>query len=330
MAKREGEGRVRAHRPSRRPFLNPVRLVDLLGLLGAAAAAWARAGTLPPEIGRWGPTVADAGLLLAGCALVVRALDWILHRREVRGRTRADLLRRLADLDDALMDLRGSLSQLAARRFTERREAFHTGLALAGRGTGARERELAAVCETVCDRVLACANEAAAGRAGAFALAERLRREIDRAARRDDLDARDADALNDLLDESMRTADEAVFAEWNSDHFGRLAANRRHFGRELGRCEAHAADRLEQQGLELFDRLLAHVRAKVEVADLLQEWREACRELEAALSGVRLERRPERSSAPVVRLADRFPEARASSVRVEFSAPKRRLTAAND
>ncbi|HYF22599.1 MAG TPA: hypothetical protein VD929_04290 [Caulobacteraceae bacterium] len=304
-------------------------LVDLLGLAGLGAALWTRVGPLPGEIAAWSGTIFDAGLMLAACALVVRGVDAVLRRREARGRARDELLRRLAELDAALLDLRATLSPEAARRFVERREAFAAGAELARTRLTRDERAQANACQQFCDQMTEAVAAAVAGRAGAVALAERLAREIDRAARRDDLDRRDADALTDLLDDAARVADEPVFAEWNSDHFGRLAANRRHFGRELGRCEAHAADRLEQQGLELFDRLLAHVRAKVEIADLLQDWREACGDLEAALSGVTSTARRDRSRAPQ-RLADRFPEAGARGVRVEFSAPKRRLTAAND
>ena len=62
---------------------------------------------------------------------------------------------------------------------------------------------------------------------------ERLRREIERAARRGDLDQHDADDMIDIIADAVSVLDEAIYAELNADHFGRLSADQRHFAREL-------------------------------------------------------------------------------------------------
>ena len=281
-----------AANPKKAAF-NPLWLVDAgagLGLVlfiaGWALAAWPALGLLR-----------EVGLLFIGCWVVVRALEVILRHRDGRDEQRRELLRRLAVLNDALLELRKSLSRDNTRRFPRPprrvRRGPQAGQAVAVAAGGRAGQELRRVLRPHGQRSLA---DTIRSRAELNAAVERLRREIDRAARRGDLDQHDADDMIDIIADAVSVLDEAIYAEWNADHFGRLAADQRHFARELDRYKSSAAGEIERRGRDLFDQLYVHVRQKIEVVDLIQDWDELYRKLETRLAGLYVP--PPKSSLP--------------------------------
>ena len=280
-----------AANPKKAAF-NPLWLVDAgagLGLVlfiaGWALAAWPALGLLR-----------EVGLLFVGCWVVVRALEVILRHRDGRDEQRRELLRRLAILNDALLELRKALSRDNTRRFLDRRAEYAAGLKLARPSLSPQEAELAKSCGEFCDRMAKGLADSIHRRGDVNAAVERLRREIDRAARRGDLDQHDADDMIDIIADAVSVLDEAIYAEWNADHFGRLTADQRHFARELDRYKSSAAGEIERRGRDLFDQLFVHVRQKVEVVDLILDWDEVYRKLETRLAGLYVP--PPKSSLP--------------------------------
>jgi hypothetical protein len=272
--------------------LNPLWLVDAGAGLGLVLflAGWALAAS--PVLG----LLREVGLLFIGCWVVVRALEVVLRHRDGRDEQRRELLRRLAVLNDALLELRKSLTRDSTRRFLDRRAEYAAGLKLARPSLAPEEAELAKGCGEFCDRMAKSLADTVHRRADVNAAVERLRREIDRAARRGDLDQHDADDMIDIIADAVSVLDEAIYAEWNADHFCRLTADQRHFARELDRYKSSAAGEIERRGRDLFDQLFVQVRQKVEVVDLILEWDEVYRKLETRLAG--LYAPPPKSSSP--------------------------------
>jgi hypothetical protein len=278
----DGKGDTSAAANPKTAAFNPLWLVDAgagLGLVlfiaGWALAAWPALGLLR-----------EVGLLFIGCWVVVRALEVILRHRDGRDEQRRELLRRLAVLNDALLELRKSLSRDSMRRFHERHGEYGAGLKLAGPSLSQEEADLAKSCREFCARMDGSLTHTIRNRAELNSAVERLRREIERAARRGDLDQHDADDMIDVIADAVSVLDEALFAELNADHFGRLGADQRHFARELERYKSSVAGEIERRGRDLFDQLFAHLRQKVEVVDLIEEWNEVYRKLETRLAGL--------------------------------------------
>jgi hypothetical protein len=316
-----------------RPHFNPIWLMDLAGLVGFAAFVWAVGFAAGTEGGPYAPLVREAGLVLLGCALVVRIVDGLVRLRDRRNEARRELLRRLSAVNHALLDLRGSLSREHARVFLDRRRELHAGLDAARRWIAPEEVQMFADGEGFCERMAAALGDASRQRAGVSGSAERLRREIERAARRGDLDRHDADNLANLVDDAVHVIDEAIYAEWNADHFGRLTADHRAFVREIERYRSTTADRIERQGATLFELLDAHMRRRIEVIDALADWEEGCRQLELRLAGLNpTPPRPVVSDEPPsrLRMADRFVVLPGRRALAEEDAPRARLPAAND
>jgi len=313
---------------------NPLWLVDAAGVLGAAAYAWmAFAPTSAPWPAAFAAPARELSLLMVGCAVVARVLAAFLKQRDRRGEARRDLQRRLTRMNDALLDLRNSLSRDRARAFLDRRLAFAAGLKLASGWLNAEELKLAEDCVAFGERMSASLTEAVGRRTDFTGAANRLRRTIERAVADGDLHPDDADNLSSLARDGMAVMDVALYAEWNADHYGRLGADRRAFAREIGRYASEAADRIERHGLDLFDQLIAHVRHKVEVVDQILEWDEGFRRLEARLAGLRppadvVSLDKVRAQRP--KLADRFEVATAPQGSVLPERPRVRLPAAND
>lgn len=313
---------------------NPLWLVDFAGVVGAGAFVWM---ALSPERAPW-PAAFEAparelSLLMVGCAIVARVLAVFLKQRDRRGEVRRDLQRRLTGLNDALLDLRNSLSRERARTFLDRRLSFAAGLKSASPWLNAEELKLAEDCVAFGERMSAGLAEAVGRRTDFTGAANRLRRTIERAVADGDLHPDDADNLQSLVRDGMGVMDIALYAEWNADHYGRLGADRRAFAREIGRYASEAADRIERHGLDLFDQLIGHVRHKVEVVDQILEWDEGFRRLEARLAGLRppadvVSLDKVRAARP--RLADRFEVAAAPQPGALPERPRARLPAAND
>lgn len=322
MTEGQGERRPRA----RRVRFSPLRVTDALGAMGALAFSaslfWGEYVSASVE-----SAVREAGLLFAVAAVVVRVLDLSLRRRDKKADARRELMRRLGALNDSLMDLRKSLSRDQTRRFLDRRADFAAGLSVAEPWITVEERRLALDCGEFCDGLSRALAETVQRRTGIKGLADRVGREIDRAARRGDMDGHDADNLTSLIEDAIGVMDEAVYAEWNADHFGRLTAGRRHFLREVERYRSPAADQIEHHGVELFDQVIAHVAKKVELVDMLQAWTDTHRTLELRLAGVDILPSPEERR----RFSERFTSGGAAVGRgAAGDFPKSRLPAAND
>jgi hypothetical protein len=306
---------------------NPVWVVDALGLIGLGGFGWAVSAA--PDI--WAGPAREAGLLLAGCAVVVRALDAVVRRRDRRGEARRELLRRLAALDEALRDLRIALSRDAARRFFDRRAEFAAALPAAQAWLSREEARLVTAGDAFCEDLADWLDGTVVARAGITALADRLRREIDRAAARGDLDPDEAESLADFVRDAVAVMDEAVYAEWNIDHLGRLTANRRHFGRIVERWSEPAVAEIERHGEALFEALTEHVGRKIELVDRLVAWDLGFRRLEGRLAGLKTRRPAPRPAAAPARLADRFVAGPVAGAPVNDEIPPVRLpAAAND
>jgi hypothetical protein len=336
----DGKGhKTAAANPGRFAF-NPLWLVDAAGALGFTAFV---AGAVLPVAYPATPVAAplrEAGLLFVGCWLVVRSLEALLHHRDGRDGQRRELLRRLAVLNDALLELRKSLSRDNTRRFLDRRAEYAAGLKLAKPALTPKELDLARACGEFCDRMAKSLAETVHRRADVAAAVDRLRREIERAARRGDLDQHDADDLIDIMGDAVAVLDEAIYAEWNADHFGRLTADQRHFARELDRYKSQAAGEIERRGRDLFDQLLVHVRQKVEVVDQIQEWDEVYRKLEVSVAGLPapkatpLSAKAKPAEKPKPRASERFPmlvvRNEDGDELLDDPRPRLRLPAAND
>jgi hypothetical protein len=322
--------------PPRRFSFNPVWLVDVAGFAGLAAFAWSVGWAEGSSWAAYETAAREAGLILFGCALVVRALGWTLHLRDGRGQARRELARRLIGVNEALFELRRSLSRDNTRAFLDRRSEFVAGAKLAARWLNEEETRLAKVLTEFCDRLGQALGSTVHRRLGVTGLADRLSREIDRAARRGDLDHNDADNLLNLIDDAVAVMDEAIYADWNADHFGRLSADSRAFAREIERYSAPIADQIERHGQELFGLLIEHVNRKVEVVDLILDWDEEYRKLELRLAGVNpgkvlsMTGRKARAAAPRPKLADRFAGAPPSEAPSESDHARLRQSAAND
>ena len=325
-------GPARSTLPEGRASFNPIWLMDAAGLLGVGAVVWAVGFSAGTELSAYAPLVREAGLLLAGCALVVRVVDAIVSRRDRRNEARRELLRRLSAVNHALLDLRGSLSREHARAFLDRRRELGAGVQAATRWLSAEETRQFDACDSFCDRMAGVLSDAGRQRGAVSGSSDRLRREIERAARRGDLDRHDADNLANLIDDAVAVIDEAIYAEWNADHFGRLNADHRAFTREVERYRSTTADRVERQGGTLFDLLDIHVRKRIEVIDLLADWDQTCRRLELRLAGLKppAPTLVASNAPPRLRLADRF-AVMPQRADVDDNEPQRlRLPAAND
>jgi hypothetical protein len=306
--------------------------MDAAGLAGLGAVVWAAAFSVGTDLSAYAPLIREAGLLLAGCALVVRVVDAVVRRRDRRNESRRELLRRLSAVNHALLDLRGSLSREHARAFLDRRRELSTGVSAATRWLNAEETRQFDVCDGFCERMAGVLADAGRQRAAVSGGSERLRREIERAARRGDLDRHDADNLSNLIDDAVAVIDEAIYAEWNSDHFGRLTADHRAFMREIERYRSTTADRVERQGSTLFDVLDGHVRKRIEVIDLLGDWDDTYRRLELRLAGLRPAppKLVASNERPRPRLVDRFAVMPRRADLVDDEPQRLRLPAAND
>lgn len=315
---------------------NPVWLMDLAGLGGLAAFAWAVGWAEGSPWARFETAAREAGLILFGCAVVVRALDFVLHRRDGRRQARRELTRRLIGVNEALFELRKTLSRDHTRTFLDRRAEFVAGLRLAGRYLSDEEARLGEALTAHCDQLSEALGATVHRRFGVTGLADRLSREIERADRRGDIDHHDADNLLDLIDDAIAVMDEAIYADWNADHFGRLSADSRAFAREIERYSAPIADQIERHGQELFGLLVEHVNRKVEVVDLILDWDETYRKLELRLAGVNpdkvLSMAARQARAPRPRLVERFAAAPPAEAAPEQSdhIVRARLSAAND
>ncbi len=320
-------------RPGRQPF-NPIWLMDLAGLAGVAALVWAIGFSAGTTLAPYAPLIREGAMLLVGCAVVVRVVDALVRRRDRKNDIRRELQRRLSAVNEALLELRGSLSREHARAFLDRRKELHAGLGVAGRWLTKEEHRLFTTCDGFCEQMAAVLSDAGRQRSSVAGASERLRREIERAARRGDLDRYDADNLSNLVDDAVAVMDEAIYAEWNADHFGRLIADQRAFVREIEHYRSTTADRIERQGATLFGVLDEHMRKRIEVIDGLRDWDDGYRRLEMRLAGLRpvAPRLVASNETPTrTRVADRFvllPGGRGGYAGAEPM--RKRLPAAND
>lgn len=299
----DGNSDKTAHKP-----FNPLRLVDAAGAIGLVAAAAGLAFWSNPAMA----PLREAGLLFIGCWLVVRSIEFLLRQRDGREVQRRELLRRLALLNDSLLELRKSLSRDNTRRFLDRRKEFADGSKLAQTALNADELKLVKSCGEFTDSMAKNLAATVRARAEVNAEVDRLNREIERAARRGDLDQHDADDLIDVVKAAVAVLDDAIFAEWNADHFGRLASEQRHFARELDRYKSSTAGEIERRGRDLFDDLQRHVRQKVELVDRIEEWSDMHRKLEIRISGLPVPQPPKSSKnkkeeKPKPKPSERFP-----------------------
>lgn len=309
---------------------SPLWLLDFAGLAAAglfglllAAPAWLSDSLKAPLAG-------EVCLAVVAVALTVRLVDGRNRRRAARLSNRRELLRRLGALDEALMDLRRSLSREAARRFVERRDDFAAGLETTLPFLDAEDARLARAGLGFCATLTAGLADVIPRRAGIVSTGYRIGQEIDRAARRGEMDPEGALHLHALIDDALAVLDEALFAEWNADHFGRLGAVQRHFGRLIERRGGDTARGIDHDAALLFEALVAHVRDKIEVVDALRGWEDVRRPLEFALSDVKP--RPRRGVAPLPprpSVASRFAVAPVAGTHGDAEPPAR-LPAAND
>jgi len=309
---------------------NPLWLLDFAGLAAAGLFTLLLVGPA------WLPhlfhtaVVSQTCLTIVGVALTVRLVDLRSRRRAARLGNRRELLRRLGALDEALMDLRRSLSREAARRFVERRDDFSAGLETTLPYLDAEDVRLARAGLGFCATLTAGLADVIPRRAAIVSTGYRIGQEIDRAARRGEMDPEGAQLLHALVDDALAVLDEALFAEWNADHFGRLGAVQRHFGRLIERRGGETARGIDRDAAVLFQTLIAHVRDKIEVVDALRGWEDVRRPLEFALSDVKP--RPRRNVAPLPprpSVASRFAVAPVAGAQGEAEPPAR-LPAAND
>jgi len=308
---------------------NPLWLVDALGVLGLGALVWALTFAASGPYAEFQPIAREFGLALTTLALGVRAVDLMARRRHSRDSARRELLRRLSLLDEALMDLRRTAGRETARRFEERRRDYEAALPLTNRWMDRADVELAERCAAFCRRMGSTLVETVATRNDVANFAYALRRDIERAAERGYLEYPDADNLLALMQDGLSVLDEALYAEFNADHFGRLSGAHRAFIREIERYYSDAADRIEREGAVLFERLLAQVSRKIEIADMLHDWEDDRARLEARLAG--LSEPPARPRPPrQARLVERFVMTPRLGPPAREAPLPRRLPAAND
>ncbi len=310
---------------------NPLWLLDAAGIAGAVSFVFL--AVAPPAL----PPFLDALLLREGAlavavlAAAVRLVDLRNRRARARAAARSELLRRLTALDDALMDLRRSLSHETSRRFVERRVGFAAGLDRIRRSLGETEAGLAEAAVEICKTLAEELTRAIPRRAAIASVAYRLRQEADRAVRRGEISPMVARELSSLIEDGLAVMDAALFAESNADHFGRLGAVQRSFARQLEPWDGEIVRQIDRQAADLFAELNRHVRDKVDVADTLTAWEGVREPLEFALAGadaVRPRRMPPVQPRP--RLSRRFDTAPAPGDRGDAPALPLRLPAAND
>ena len=309
-------------------FAGRLWLLDLAGILGAAGFAWLLFRPALPFSLDVQP-VRELCLAVAVLAAGVRILDMRARRRAGRAEGRRELVRRISVLDDALMDFRRSLSREAARRFVERRSQFAAALDAGALHLAEHEQGLADEALAFCARLTDGLGETIRGRAAIASLAYRLRQEIARAGRRGEAAPPVVDELCALVEDALAVMDEALYAEWNADHFGRLAAIQRSFGRSIERQDGETVREADRQAAELFDRLLRHLRDKVDIVDALHGWDDVARRFEFALTGPGGTVARHRPPPPRRPLAERFALAPAAGAAPREPAPLR-LPAAND
>lgn len=266
---------------------DPLWLLDFAGLAGAGLFAWTVAGVggLPALLAY--PFVRELALAAAAIALIVRLLDLAARRRSARSAAQAEVARRLDLLDDALLDLRRSLSREPARRFMDCHGAFEGALNASHGRLNAAAARLAPECLAACGPIAEDLTRTVPHRAEIASRAYRLTQEIGRAGRRGELDPYAAGDLNALIEDALGVMDEALYAEWNADHFGRLGAVQRHFARRVERREGDVVRRIDAEAAGLFDLLNTHVREKVALLDRLAAWGRIRDDLRFALGGVR-------------------------------------------
>jgi hypothetical protein len=310
-AGKDDKGASKDASKSRKRFkFNPLLVVDIAGALGvltflvSAAVGDTAARVIEP--------VRDLSLLLIGCAVVVRGLEFVMRHRDGREGGRREVLRRLSLLDAALRNLFKSLSRDNAHDVRERRRELSEALALAKDLLSEEEGELAKACLAFCDRLEKDLATTVRDRNAITASVEQLKRDIERATRRGDIDPQDADHMLSTIGDSVRLLDDAMFPEWNADHYGQLTANARHFARELDNYKSSASGVIDELGARFFNQLRDHVDSKVAVMDLLAEWGETYKKLEALIAGLPppepkdpKEKKAEKKKTP--RPSERFP-----------------------
>lgn len=327
-------GDARAGR-ARRAFafrFDPLWLADAAGLAALASLGWALTGA-PGGVTLAGVDTAALAREAAPLALTawaaVRGTAFAVSARLRRGAVRADLYGRLRDLDTALSDLRRSLSRDSARAFFDRNEAFAAAVPPAAGRLGGRERRLARECASIANGLAGRLRRVVAQRHGLEALAERIRREAARAERFGELDGDEVMGLLDAMEDALAVLDEALYADLNADHFGRIEADSRAFLSLVERVRVPSAARIEEKGLDLFDALKAQVAAKIEVAEAVEDWKRVCRPLEGRLAAADAPTVRPAPAAVSPRLMERF-ERLAPAAEPRRSAQIIRLPAAND
>ena len=309
---------------------DPLWLLDAAGLVAAGVFAVTGFAEIPLPWANYAAPVRELSLAFAGVALLTRALALTLRRRDRRLQARHELLRRAAALNEALQSLRGALNRERVRDFKVRLSDLEAGERLAVRWLSTPDRVELDACRRVCDLLLAEVDQTIEHRLEFMGHANRLQRALARASGEGALSPEAADTLLSLVRDGLAVLDVGLWADLNADHFGRLSADRRAFRHEISRWSSYTADRLERQGLELFDRMIEHVKRKVAFADRLAQWEPAFRRLEARLCGLK----PARSVAPTAPdrpLGERFALAAAPMTQADTDlAPRIKLAAAND
>ena len=305
---------------------NPLWLLDLAGLAGTVLfAVLALAPQALPALSSL-PFAGELALAAAAVALTVRMVDAANRVRASRAAARTELHRRLAALDEALGDLRRSLARETARTYLDRRDAFAAGLEAVAPRLSSAALVLGEHALTLCERMTEGLADSIPRRAAIVSAAYRLGDEIGRAGRRGELDPYAAGDLRALIEDALGVMDEALYAEWNADHFGRLGAVQRHFARRIERREGETVRAIDREAAGLFDALVGHVRDKVALVEALAEWKAIHQQLGFALSGVRP---PSRSAPSQGSTASRFALAPTAGERRPQAAP-RLSPAAND
>lgn len=305
---------------------NPLWLLDLAAAAGALAFGWIAFAPRPLPAFLGFPLAGELALSLVGVGLIARALDTAARRRTAEAEARQALLQRLDGLDEALMDLRRSLSRDGARRFVEAREAFERALASGARRLDRRAVALARRGVELCAGLTAALSESIPHRAAVVSMAYRLGQEIGRAGRRGELDPYAAGDLRALIEDALGVMDEALYAEWNADHFGRLGAVQRHFARRIERRDGETVRQIDREAAGLFDALIGHVREKVALVETLAAWEQVRDGLGRALSG---RTSPPRAAPPRPSMAARFAVSPSAGQDARGERP-RLLSAAND
>jgi hypothetical protein len=283
--KGESKGASKSRKASK---FNPLRLVDIAG--GVAVFVFLVCAMVAMAVGELAARIVepfrDLALLLIGAAVVVRGLEFVMRHRDTREDGRGEVRLRLALLDDSLRNLFKSLSRDNAYEVRERRRKLSEALALTKDLLSPEEDELAKACLAFCDRLEVELTGNVRERDAIQASVDQLRRDIDRATRRGDIDPQDADHMLSTIGDSLRLLDDAMFPDWNADHFGQLTAHARHFARELDHYKSSASGMIDEVGARFFSQMREHVNSKVAVMDLLAEWGETHKKFEALIAGL--------------------------------------------